>query len=98
VIDLAVLLGGAMDVRLGRSSISTAGPSVAPRSAAFPRGTAHTWDRDRLSLETIAVLRVEGAAIAEHLITDVLRLDDAPDLLAEIANHRRHVLPAILTC
>ncbi len=63
-----------------------------------PRGTAHAWDRERLSAETIALLRAHGAAVREHLITDVVPLDEGPALLADLAARRRHVIQAVLTC
>jgi NADPH:quinone reductase-like Zn-dependent oxidoreductase len=63
-----------------------------------PRGLAHAWDRDRLSAETIALLRAHGAAVRTHMITDVVPLADGPALLADLAARRRHVIQAVLTC
>jgi hypothetical protein len=34
----------------------------------------------------------------EHLVTDLVPLDDAPALLADLANRRRHVLQAVFAC
>jgi NADPH:quinone reductase-like Zn-dependent oxidoreductase len=62
-----------------------------------PRGTAHAWDRERLSAETIALLRVHGAAVREHVVTDVVPLSEGPALLADLAARRRHVIQAVLT-
>ena len=50
-----------------------------------PRGTAHAWDRERLSAETIALLRAHGAAVRTHVVTDVVPLTDGPVLLADLA-------------
>jgi hypothetical protein len=61
-----------------------------------PRGLAHTWDRERLSAETIDLLRTDGAAIREHLITAVVPFADAPELFADLAARRRHELQAVL--
>jgi hypothetical protein len=61
-----------------------------------PRGTDRRWDRERLSAETIALLRMEGPAVRAHLISDVLPLDEGPRLLADVADRRRHVLQAVL--
>jgi NADPH:quinone reductase-like Zn-dependent oxidoreductase len=63
-----------------------------------PRGTAHAWDRERLSAETIALLRAHGAAVREHVITDVVPLAEGPALLTDLAARRRHVIQAVLTC
>jgi hypothetical protein len=50
-----------------------------------PRGLAHTWDRERLSAETIDLLRADGTAIREHLITAVVPFEDAPELFTDLA-------------
>ena len=63
-----------------------------------PRGTAHAWDRERLSAETIALLQAHGAAVREHMITDVVPLAEGPALLADLAARRRHVIQAVLSC
>jgi hypothetical protein len=34
----------------------------------------------------------------EHLVTDLVPLDDAPALLADLADRRRHVLQAVFAC
>jgi hypothetical protein len=62
-----------------------------------PRGLAHSWDRERLSAETIGLLRADGTAIREHLITAVVPFGDAPELLASLAAGRRHEVQAVLT-
>ena len=61
-----------------------------------PRGLAHTWDRERLSAETIGLLRADGTAIREHLITAIVPFEDAPELFAGLATGRRHELQAVL--
>jgi hypothetical protein len=61
-----------------------------------PRGLAHTWDRERLSAETIDLLRTDGTTIREHLITAVVPFEDAPELFADLAARRRHELQAVL--
>jgi hypothetical protein len=63
-----------------------------------PRGMAHLWDRRRLAAETIELLRAYGPEMREHLITDLVPLGDAPVLLADLANRRRHVLQAVFAC
>jgi hypothetical protein len=60
-----------------------------------PRGLAHTWNRYRLAAETVRLLQTYGALIKAHLITDVVPFNEAPQLIAELAARRRHVLQAI---
>jgi threonine dehydrogenase-like Zn-dependent dehydrogenase len=62
-----------------------------------PRGTAHAWDRERLSAETVALLLAHGAAVRAHVVTDVVPLAEGPALLADLAARRRHVIQAVLT-
>ena len=62
----------------------------------MPRDLTHTWDRERLSAETIDLLRADGAAIREHVITAVVPFEDAPALFADLAARRRHELQAVL--
>ncbi|MGI8798487.1 MAG: hypothetical protein ACR2GE_04195, partial [Pseudonocardia sp.] len=62
-----------------------------------PRGLAHTWDRERLSAETIRLLREHGDAVRKHMITDVLPVEDGPGLLGDLAARRRHVIQVVFT-
>ena len=62
-----------------------------------PRGLAPPWDRERLSAETIDLLRAHGDGdpqAAGHRRS--CRFDDAPALLADLAARRRHALLAVL--
>ncbi|RJL24220.1 zinc-binding dehydrogenase [Bailinhaonella thermotolerans] len=95
VIDLAFYTDGAAEVRLGEEFHHN---NLAIRCAQIgrvPRGLAHLWDRERLSAETIALLRSHGDLIREHLITDVLPLSEAPRLMLDVAARKRHVLQAV---
>ena len=58
----------------------------------------HMWDRERLSAETISLLRAHGPAVREHVVTDVVPSAEGPALLADLAARRRHVIQAVLTC
>jgi len=98
VIDLAFYPGGAPEVRLGEEFHHNGLTIRCAQIGRVPRGTAHAWDRERLSMETIDLLRAEGHAIIEHLVTDVRPLDDAPTLFAELAERRRHTVQTIFTC
>jgi threonine dehydrogenase-like Zn-dependent dehydrogenase len=97
VIDLAFYQGGADAVRLGEEFHHNGLTVRCAQIGRVPRGLAHLWDRERLSAETISLLRAEGPAIAGHLITDVLPVDEAPALLEDLARRRRHVLQAVFT-
>jgi glucosyl-3-phosphoglycerate synthase len=80
VIDLAFYTDGAEAVRLGEEFHHNHN-GLTLRSAQIgrtPRGTAGHWGRHRLSAETIRLLRTRGSDIPEHLVTDVVPLDEAP--------------------
>jgi hypothetical protein len=97
VIDLAFYQDGADDVRLGEEFHHN---GLAIRSAQIgrvPRGLEGQWTRERLSQETIELLRGRGPDIREALITDVVPLEEAPRLLAQLAAREREVLQAIFT-
>jgi NADPH:quinone reductase-like Zn-dependent oxidoreductase len=97
VIDLAFYPAGADDVRLGEEFHHNGLALRCAQIGRVPRGTAHLWDRERLSAETIDLLRADGTAIATHLVTDLMPIEEAPALLADLANHGRHVRQAVFT-
>jgi NADPH:quinone reductase-like Zn-dependent oxidoreductase len=97
VIDLAFYPGGANDLRLGEEFHHNGLSVRCAQIGRVPRGTAHLWDRERLSAETIDLLHADGTAITTHLITDLLPIEQAPDLFTDLANRRRHVQQAVLT-
>ena len=99
VIDLAFYTDdGATRCGWARSSTTTGSACARAQIGRVPRGTAHAWDRERLSAETIALLRAHGPAVREHVVTDVVPLAEGPALLADLAARRRHVIQAVLTC
>jgi threonine dehydrogenase-like Zn-dependent dehydrogenase len=95
VIDLAFYQSGAEAVRLGEEFHHNGLTIRCAQIGRVPRGLADRWDRDRLSQETIELLREHGPQIREALITDVLALEDAPQLLAQLAARERQVLQAV---
>jgi len=97
VIDLAFYTGGADAVRLGNEFHHNGLTVRCAQIGRVPRGTSSMWDRHRLSAETIALLRARGDEIREHLITDVVDLHEAPGLMCDLAERRRHVLSAVFT-
>ncbi|WP_433511713.1 zinc-dependent alcohol dehydrogenase [Nonomuraea sp. CA-143628] len=96
VIDLAFYTDGADEVRLGEEFHHNGLSLRCAQIGRVPRGLAHAWDRERLSYETIALLRRRGDLLREHLITDVVGFADAPQLLADLAARRRHTVQAVL--
>ncbi|RSM87926.1 zinc-binding alcohol dehydrogenase [Kibdelosporangium aridum] len=97
VIDLAFYQDGADAVRLGEEFHHNGLAIRCAQIGRVPRGLSHSWDRERLSAETVAMLRAEGETILKHVITDVLPVEHAPQLLTDIAERRRHVVQAVFT-
>jgi threonine dehydrogenase-like Zn-dependent dehydrogenase len=96
VIDLAFYQGDAAGLRLGAEFHHNGLAVRCAQIGRVPRGLGHIWDRERLSDETIHLLRADGTAIREHMITAVVPLGDAPELFASLAARRRHELQAVL--
>ncbi|HYH30851.1 MAG TPA: zinc-binding dehydrogenase [Pseudonocardia sp.] len=97
VVDLAFYTDDGAPLHLGAEFHHNGLAVRCAQIGRVPRGTNHAWDRERLSAETIDLLRAEGPAVLEHVITDVLPFEDGPALLADLAARRRHVLQAVLT-
>ena len=97
VVDLAFYTDGADRVRLGDEFHHNGLVVRSAQIGRVPRGMAPTWDRHRLSAETIRFLRARGDDIRKHLITDIVDIAQAPKLLLDVAARRRHVLSAVFT-
>lgn len=97
VIDLAFYTDGADAVRLGNEFHHNGLALRCAQIGRVPRGSSSLWDRNRLSAETIRLLNDCGEEIREHLVTDVVSLDQAPALMIDLAARRRHVLSAVFT-
>ncbi|MFD1149312.1 zinc-binding dehydrogenase [Saccharothrix hoggarensis] len=97
VVDLAFYPDGARDVRLGEEFHHNGLTVRCAQIGRVPRGTAHAWDRERLSAETVDLLRAEHDAVTRHLITTCVPFEDPPALLADLAARRTHVLQAVFT-
>jgi threonine dehydrogenase-like Zn-dependent dehydrogenase len=96
VVDLAFYQGGAAELQLGAEFHHNGLGVRCAQIGRVPRGLAHTWDRERLSAETINLLRADGAAIREHLVTAIIPFEDAPEFFANLATSRRPGLQAVL--
>jgi threonine dehydrogenase-like Zn-dependent dehydrogenase len=97
VVDLAFYTDGADEVRLGEEFHHNGLTLRCAQIGRVPRGLASLWDRQRLSAETVLLLRARGDDIRRHLVTDVLDLRDAPALMTDVAARNRHVLSAVFT-
>ena len=95
IIDLAFYTSGADAVRLGEEFHHNGLSLRCAQIGRVPRGLTAQWDRSRLSAETIKLLHTQGDTIREHLVTDVVPYDDAPQLMQEVSRRQRHVLTAV---
>jgi threonine dehydrogenase-like Zn-dependent dehydrogenase len=98
VIDLAFYQAGADEVRLGEEFHHNGLSLRCAQIGRVPRGLATAWDRERLSAETIELLRVYGDVVRKHLVTAVVPFDEAPSLLTALAERRRQEVSVILEC
>ncbi|MCW3818066.1 zinc-binding alcohol dehydrogenase [Micromonospora sp. DR5-3] len=95
VIDLAFYQAGADEVRLGEEFHHNGLSLRCAQIGRVPRGLAPVWDRERLSAETIELLRQYGDLIRKHLVTAVEPLEEAPGLLIDLAERRRQELQVV---
>ena len=96
VIDLAFYQGVADEVRLGAEFHHNGLTIRCAQIGRVPRGLGATWDRERLSAETVRLLHRDGEAIRRHLITAVVPFDEGPALLTDLADRRRQEVQAVL--
>ena len=95
VIDLAFYQGGLDAVRLGEAFHHNGLVLRCAQIGRVPRGFASLWDRRRLAAETIALLRDDGKAIREHLITHVVPFDEGADFLRRLPVERPDFLQIV---
>ena len=95
VIDMAFYEGGQPNLRLGEefhhNNLSIRCAQVTHQ----PRALQGTWNRRRLAQETIELLRAYGPLIRKHMLTDVVPFEQAPQLIADLAARKRHVIQAV---
>jgi threonine dehydrogenase-like Zn-dependent dehydrogenase len=94
VIDLAFYTGGADRVALGEEFHHNGLAVRCAQIGRVPRGLAASWDRRRLSHETLLLLADHGGDVRKHLLTDVVPFDDAPAVFADLSARRRQVISA----
>ncbi|MGC1213114.1 MAG: zinc-binding dehydrogenase [Micromonospora sp.] len=97
VIDLAFYQAGADEVRFGEEFHHNGLSLRCAQIGRVPRGLTPTWDRERLSAETIELLRQYGDLIRKHMISAVVPFEEAPGLLTDLAERRRQELQVVLT-
>lgn len=98
VVDLAFYQAGADAVRLGEEFHHNGLSVRCAQIGRVPRGLSQMWDRERLSAETIELLRAYGNFVREHLVSAIVPFDEAPALLSDLAAGRRHELQVVLAC
>jgi threonine dehydrogenase-like Zn-dependent dehydrogenase len=96
VIDLAFYPAGAPELRLGEEFHHNGLAIRCAQIGRVPRGLAHRWSRDRLSRETIALLRAHGDDVRTALISDLIPYQQGPELLLALAARRRHAIQVVL--
>jgi threonine dehydrogenase-like Zn-dependent dehydrogenase len=94
VVDLAFYTGGAADLALGEEFHHNGLTVRCAQIGRVPRSLAASWDRRRLSAETLGLLAGHGELVRRHVLTDVVPFDDAPRLFADLSARRRHVISA----
>ena len=98
VVDLAFYEGGAPELRLGEEFHHKGLTIRCAQIGRVPRGLARTWDRRRLSNETLTLLATHGEQVRRHLITDVVPFEEGATVMAELAGRRRSVIQAVFAC
>ena len=96
VIDLAFYTEGAGDLRLGEEFHHNGLTVRCAQISRVPRGLSASWDRDRLAAETAALLLAEGPAVREHLVTDLVPVEQAPEVILQLVRRERQALQIVL--
>ena len=95
VIDLAFYQGGAAELRLGEEFHHNGLTVRCAQIARVPRGLDADWDRVRLAEETARLLAVRGDDVRRHVITDVVPVQQAPELVLGLARRERTAIQAV---
>ena len=96
VIDLAFYQGGAEDLRLGEEFHHNGLTIRCAQIGRVPRGYADAWDRTRLAEETARLLLARGPDIRRHLVTDVVPVREAPEVVMQLARRERTATQVVL--
>jgi 2-desacetyl-2-hydroxyethyl bacteriochlorophyllide A dehydrogenase len=96
VIDMAFYTGGAADLRLGEEFHHNGLTIRCAQIGRVPRGLGDRWDRRRLAVETGRLLAAHGDAIRRHLITDVVPVREAAEVIAALSRRERSAVQVVL--
>jgi threonine dehydrogenase-like Zn-dependent dehydrogenase len=96
VIELAFHQGGAPSLKLGEEFHHNGLTIRGAQIARVPRGLSASWNRTRLSAETAQLLLVDGADILDCMITDVIPVHTAPQVIMELVRRQRSALQIVL--
>lgn len=97
VIDMAFYQGGAPEVRLGEEFHHNGLNIRCAQINRVPRGLGHVWNKRRLAIETIDLLRAYGPRMREYMITNIVPFDQGAAFMEEVAaNYNSRVLQAVL--
>jgi NADPH:quinone reductase-like Zn-dependent oxidoreductase len=97
VVDLGFYQGGAPEVRFGEVFHHNGLRHLCAQIRRVPRRLTATWNRRRLSEETVAFLRDTGPAIREHLITHVAPFSEAQRIYDLLDRTEPGTLQTVLT-
>jgi threonine dehydrogenase-like Zn-dependent dehydrogenase len=96
VIDLAFYTEGACDLRLGEEFHHNGLTVRCAQISRVPRGLSGSWDRDRLAAETAELLLAEAPAVRAHLVTDLVPVEQAPEVILQLVRRERQALQIVL--
>lgn len=97
VIDLAFYQGGSEHTRLGEEFHHNGLSIRCAQINRVPRGLSHLWDRQRLSAETIGLIRRHGDGIRREMITHIVPVDQAPEFLTMLVTERPDFLQIVFS-
>lgn len=96
MIDMAFYQGGANHLRLGEEFHHNGLSIRSAQIGRVPRRLSFFWDRGRLARETLKLLRAEGRGILDHVVSEVVPFEEAPQFLSGLASNRRDFLQIVL--
>ena len=97
VIDLAFYQGGAPELRLGEEFHHNGLTIRCAQIARVPRGLTGEWDRGRLAQETAQLLAAHRETVRQHLITDVVPVQQGPAIVLALARRERSAVQIVFT-
>ena len=97
VVDLAFHQGGAPELRLGEEFHHNGLTIRCAQISRVPRGVSNDWNRARLAEETGHLLRTYGKGILEHVITDVVPVEQALSVVQALARRERSAIRVVFS-